>query len=133
MPQFFENEASQAQPQIAGPMATETETTDFLFVYTISWPWMAVCIVSCAVLLIGSILGVFYTHMARGPELLGFVSTMFRDSKYIDVPLGTENVGGLELSKIMKDERFRYGFTRDSQGGVGRVGIAHEEHVTKIE
>lgn len=71
--------------------------------------------------------------MARGPELLGLVSTMFRDSKYIDVLLETENVGGLELLRIIKDERFRYGFTRDSQGGVGRVGIAHEEHVTKIE
>ncbi|KAL6412031.1 hypothetical protein AUP68_04411 [Ilyonectria robusta] len=109
----------------------ETQTTDQLYVYNISWQWMVASLVSCIVLLFGGVFGVLFTHLVRGPETLGYVSTILRDSMYVDIPLGTERMEGYNLSKAIKNERFQYGGVGLSQGGVYRMGIARPEDIKK--
>ncbi|KAH7171228.1 hypothetical protein EDB81DRAFT_678150 [Dactylonectria macrodidyma] len=130
IPQFFKSTVPNSDAIKAGIKMTQTETTDLFYYYTISWPWMVACLFSCGVLVVGGIFSVIYAHSANGPEVLGFVSTSFRDSKYVSIPPGAEHVDGSKLSEMMKDERFRYGYTSD-QDGVYRVGIAHEKDTTK--
>ncbi|KAI5465662.1 hypothetical protein BGZ63DRAFT_374193 [Mariannaea sp. PMI_226] len=103
----------------------ETETVGLVYAYKISCPWMVACLISCIMLSSGSAVGVIFRHLARGPEILGLVSTIFRDSKYVDIPAGMENDDGHKVSNMMKEERFQYG-NRD-----GAVGIMREEDVER--
>ncbi|KAH7163332.1 hypothetical protein B0J13DRAFT_538381 [Dactylonectria estremocensis] len=128
IPQFFKSTVPNSGIK-PGIKMTQTETTDLFYYYAISWPWMVACLFSCGVLLVGGIFSVIYAHSANGPEVLGFVSTSFRDSKYVSIPPGAEHVDGSKLSEMMKDERFQYGYMSD-QDGVYRVGIAHEKNIT---
>lgn len=92
-------------------------TTDAIFVYRIAWPWMVACIISCGVLSALGVLSVVFAHMARGPELLGFVSTILRDSRYVSIssqPAELEKMTGFELSRLIRNERIRYGQIRTS-------------------
>lgn len=105
-------------------------TTHSLFVYRISWGWMVACILSCVVLAVAGVMGILYTHRGRGPELLGLVSTVLRDSRYIEI-VPQPWMDGYELSRSLKDERVRYGHIRHSKAEPA-VGIGREENVTVL-
>lgn len=105
-------------------------TTDPDQIYAISWPWMAACFGSCLVISTAGILSVIFAHLARGPEVLGMVSTSILDSKYVDVPPDAKNTDISDLSRLMKAERLRYGYIKNQ---VGTIGIGVEENVTRID
>lgn len=104
------------------------ETNDSHFVYVVSPPWAAACIVSCVVLFFGSGIGIAFTHINSGPEVLGFVSTTLRDSRYISTPDSLSSRDGAEVSFKLKRERFRYG---RSMGFRQHMGIGREGEVMK--
>lgn len=109
------------------------DTTNLITVYRISWPWMLLCILSCTVLAAAGIFGVMYAHSGSGPNLLGFASTMLRDSKYIDMYSPDANIGymeGSELARLLKNKRIRYGRVRGCSTG-DTLGIGREEEVMK--
>jgi hypothetical protein len=105
------------------------ETNDSHFVYVVSAPWAVACIVSCVVLFFGSGSGIAFTHINSGPEVLGFVSTTLRDSRYIDSPDSLRSRNGAEVSFKLKKERFRYG---RSMGFRQQMGIGREGEVIKV-
>lgn len=108
----------------------DSETTGVRYVYSISAPWVAASIASCLVLFIGGVLSVVFNHLNNGPELLGFVSTTLRDSRYIDTPTSMDGLDGAQVAVMMKKDRFRYGVY---QSGVdGRMGIGREDDVVSI-
>lgn len=132
--QFWEKDFAVDDQFIELTSQTATAETTHL-VYGISWGWMAACLVSCAVLALAGVLGAVFAHKGKGPELLGFVSTILRDSRYHDMPKRGAELGymdGPELSRLLKHERLRYGHIHmDGTGEVG-MGIGREEQVTTL-
>jgi hypothetical protein len=108
-------------------------TTVLIEVYAISPSWTAAGVISCAVLLIGGVLSVIYRHMVTGPEVLGYASSTIRDSKYINLPFDSSKMNGLDISKMMKNQRVRYGFTDLTKDGRLSVGVGLEEETTRIK
>ena len=84
---------------------------------------------SCMMLVLLGVSGVIYTHKGRCPELLGFVSTILRDSRYVSMEIG-QPLGYMpasELSRLLRGERIRYGHiemndTEDFSMGIGLEG-----------
>ncbi|CAM1509498.1 Fc.00g032370.m01.CDS01 [Cosmosporella sp. VM-42] len=101
-------------------------------VYHISKPWIAACIVSCFLLLISAVLGVVFIHLADGPEVLGYVSTVVRDSKYLDMPSEAGRMNGIDLTNSMKERRVQYGLTHLAQEGQSLMGVGRQEDIGKI-
>ena len=107
-------------------------TTTLVEVYDFSRPWISLGIASCSLLLVGGILSVVFRHTAAGPEILGYTSAVARDSKYMDMPPETGRMGGLDITKMMKNQRVKYGFTHLMLEGQRLIGVGLDEETTRI-
>ncbi|KAF4941427.1 hypothetical protein CGCF245_v001568 [Colletotrichum fructicola] len=108
------------------------ESSTLLETYVISKLWISLCLLSAVVLLAGGILSVVFIHLTHGPEILGYVSTTIRNSKYIDLPSSTTWLDGSELTNELKKLRIRYGFIRD-ESRQPIMAVGHEEETARIK
>ncbi|CAG9956830.1 unnamed protein product [Clonostachys rosea f. rosea IK726] len=109
------------------------ETTHLTRVFRVSWLWMTACFASCAVLATCGIMGIILVHRGNSPEILGFVSAIVRDSRYIKIPTDVDHMNGEDLSRMLKSERLRYGYTSSESMGKPQMGIGLETEITKVE
>jgi hypothetical protein len=71
-------------------------------------------------------------RVRAGPEILGYASAVIRDSKHVNLPSGTDRMNGLEISKMLKNQRVRYGLTDVTHDGQGVAGVGLENETTRI-
>ncbi|RSL54818.1 hypothetical protein CEP54_009674 [Fusarium duplospermum] len=117
------------EPNITVPV----EVTNLLEVYHVSLAWTGTFMFSCILLLLGGVLSVVFVHLARCPDVLGFVSTVVRDSKHVDTPPEAATMDGLDLTKSMKMRRIRYGVVHGVSEVEPLLGVGPEETVEKIK
>ncbi|KAF6816283.1 hypothetical protein CPLU01_13917 [Colletotrichum plurivorum] len=109
-------------------VSNRADATEIVEQYFVSKTWLWLGIASSAVLLAGGILSVVFAHLARGPEILGYVSTIVRNSKFVEVPPHTSWLDAADLSRMIKDERIRYGFTDTGSGEEEQqIGVGYQE------
>ncbi|RMJ16977.1 hypothetical protein CDV36_003354 [Fusarium kuroshium] len=117
------------EPNITAPV----EVTDLLELYNVSQAWTWTFMFSCVVFLAGGALSVVFVHLAKSPDVLGFVSTVVRDSKHIDTPPEAAKMDGLDLTKSMKMRRIRYGVVHGAPEVKPLLGVGPEEAVEKLK
>ncbi|KAL2672483.1 hypothetical protein Neosp_013194 [[Neocosmospora] mangrovei] len=117
------------EPNITVPI----EATNLLEVYHVSRAWTGTFIFSCIVFLTGGTLSAVFVHLAGSPDVLGFVSTVVRDSKHMDTPPEAAKMDGLDLTKSMKTKRIRYGLVHGTPESEPLFGVGPEEQVEKIK
>lgn len=100
--------------------ATITNVTD---VYICNKTWAMIPLVASTVLLLFGLYGAIVKHSIRGPEILGYVSTMTRDNSFIDLPSGGCALDGLERARLLKDLEVKL---RDviPHHGVGHIALS---------
>ncbi|KAM0439602.1 hypothetical protein ACHAPT_000694 [Fusarium lateritium] len=108
------------------------EVVNLVEVYSVTGLWMGFCIFSCIALSVSGILSVFFTHLASGPDVLGYASTLVRDSRYIKMQPETGQMGGADMTVKMRDMRIRYGFTGQNSKGETWVGVGLQEETKRI-
>ena len=114
-------------------VTADATTTTLVEVYVVSTLWISLGILSSCVLFLGGLLSVVFRHLATGPEVLGFASTVIRDSKYVSLPLEMGRIGGLDITKAMKGQRVRYGLTGTIQEGQWSAGVGLESETTRMK
>ncbi|KAK5050769.1 hypothetical protein LTR84_003328 [Exophiala bonariae] len=92
--------------------------------YGISWPWIAVDIVSCAILLAASIIACWLRRKTLAPDIFGYVSSLTRDNQYLQVPDNGTTLGGIERARLLKGVKVKIGDVSGPDEPVGRVGLA---------
>ncbi|KAH9229845.1 hypothetical protein K456DRAFT_570389 [Colletotrichum gloeosporioides 23] len=100
-----------------------------LVLFDISSAWATGCLTSCVILLAAGIFSVILAHWARSPEILGYVSTAFRDSRHMELEAGSDRLTAVELSKAMMGEKIRYGAVSKKDGDELRMGVGRQEEV----
>ncbi|KAL0940025.1 uncharacterized protein CTRU02_206635 [Colletotrichum truncatum] len=100
-------------------------------VFGVSQGWAALCLASSIVLLGAGILGVVYKHWAQGPEILGYASTVIRDSRYMNLQ-ETGQLDAAEISRNMMKQRIRYGVVQQRDGGEPLVGVGRQEDTLRM-
>lgn len=103
------------------------ENTENVVLFGVSNGWAGLCLVSCVAMLMAGVLSVAIAHWARSPEILGYVSTVLRDSRHIELPEGSYQLTASELSERMAKERIRYGVIRNEKGEDLCIGVGREE------
>ncbi|RGP72375.1 hypothetical protein FLONG3_6771 [Fusarium longipes] len=105
------------------------EVSNLVEVYTVNWLWTSLFLASSVILWASGIVSVVFAHLAIGPEILGYASSVVRDSKYIDLPSEAGRKEAFDVVKMVGQKRLRYGFidsaTGYSQPSVG-VGLESE-------
>ncbi|KAK1455454.1 hypothetical protein CMEL01_04214 [Colletotrichum melonis] len=95
--------------------------------------WMGLYILSCVVLLLGGLTSAVVTHFVHGPEILGYASTVVRDSKYMDISPKAGRMDGIDLARMLKNRRLRYGYTQMAVEGTALVGVGSQEEVARMK
>ncbi|KXH37111.1 hypothetical protein CSIM01_00173 [Colletotrichum simmondsii] len=95
--------------------------------------WMGLYILSCIVLLLGGLTSAIVTHFVHGPEILGYASTVVRDSKYMDISPSAGRMDGIDLARMLKNRRLRYGYTQMALEGTALVGVGSQDEVIRMK
>ena len=82
---------------------TTTTMTNFTAVYVCNKMWATILIIASTLLLVCGMCGAIVKYRARGPRILGYVSTMTRDNPYIDLPPGGCTLDGLDRARLLKN------------------------------
>ncbi|KAM0230831.1 hypothetical protein ACHAPO_008887 [Fusarium lateritium] len=93
--------ATKADSNFEYDITAPVEVGNLVEVYNIDWRWMALFVVSCVILLASGITSIVFAYLAIGPEILGYASSVVRDSKYIDLPAEAGTKEAFEVVKIM--------------------------------
>ncbi|KAF9871020.1 hypothetical protein CkaCkLH20_11437 [Colletotrichum karsti] len=124
------NDAVALASNITTHEALSTTSTQ---IYVVSQLWIGLCFFSTCVLVIAGILGVVITHLTYGPETLGYVSTMIRHSKFVEIPRKTDWLDGSDLTNKLKGARLRFGYTRQDDAADPVLAVGHEQKTDRIK
>lgn len=135
---------SQMFLQAAGVSAESAGTTNWntvapaqvsTLIETFSVPrlWIGLCFLSSLILLICGVLSAVLTRLSAGPDILGYASTLIRDSRYIDTPHEVGRIEGADVSRKMGGLRIRYGLVRESPEGQMRSGVGLQEETQPLK
>ncbi|KAG9251024.1 uncharacterized protein F5Z01DRAFT_628340 [Emericellopsis atlantica] len=133
--QMFTNALGNEDPdgrRLSSNVTAPAKVETLVLEYHVRKEWAALCILACCVLLAAGVAGVVYAHVSVGPEILGFASTVVRDSKLVDMPVGAGARDGLELTVEMKQRRIRYGLTRRDGDLEPLLGVGEEDGTVRI-
>ncbi|KAE9379710.1 hypothetical protein N431DRAFT_451542 [Stipitochalara longipes BDJ] len=102
--------------------ATARVTTSAI-VYSVSVPWFVVLLFSTLVMFGVAVLGSIVSRITTAPDVLGYASSLVRDSRYIDLPLESGMLDGIELSRLLKNQRVRFGAVEKSAIGGDHLAV----------
>lgn len=125
-------EGSTGGSQLKHNITAAASTTILVEVYSVSRGWVVACGISCGVVLIGGLLSTIFRHKAISPDILGFASTVIRDSRYVDLPLGFDRMSGTGITKELIRQKMRYGVTALTRGDQPLLGVGREEDILKL-
>lgn len=127
---------------IAGAYSLETQTQEVKdlykpipaqvryandLVYVINGPWLAGFTVCAAILFLAGLAGVVVESMTVAPDVLGYVSTVARNSRYLQLPKTSSAMSGGERAKTVGGVKV---MMQDVKGkaNVGKIalGLKHE-------
>lgn len=89
--------------------------------------WVRLYIVCCLLLVCAGIASTVLTHLAKGPEVMGYASTMLRDSRFIDLPAEARYMDGMDVTRSLGKDRVRLGIIHSEQGKEPLLGVGYEE------
>lgn len=103
--------------------ATNATTRIDTNVYICNKMWAAILLLVSAILLLCGIYSTVVKHMTRGPQILGYVSTMTRDNPYINLPSEGCTLDDLQRTRLLKDLKVKL---RDvaPQDEVGHIALS---------
>lgn len=116
------------EPNITVP----AEVQKLAEVYRVPGLWMLLFVLSCIVLFCGAAAGAVITHLTLIPDLMGYVSSSVRESRFMEVPRAAGRMDGIELTKVLKDTRIRYGYLGKSAESESLAGVGYQENVIRI-
>lgn len=94
---------------------TITTTQDL---YSVSWPWFAFFSLATMLMLLAAIVSVICDRLTTTPILLGYTSSIIRDSKYIRLDATDQMLSGLGLARKHRELGVK-------MGEVGETGQSH--------
>ena len=96
-------------------------------IYTISAPWVAVFVTCTAALLFAGTISVVVESMTVAPDVLGYVSTVARNSRYLHLPKTNSAMSGGERARQLGGVKVMMQDVK-ANADVGKIalGLKHE-------
>ncbi|KIW12110.1 hypothetical protein PV08_09384 [Exophiala spinifera] len=83
--------------------------TDAAEVYVVSRPWLAAYCASTAVMLVAALVGIYCAFDTTVPDVLGYCSTLTRDSRHFAFARGGSTLDGAARTRLLGDLRLKMG------------------------
>jgi hypothetical protein len=114
-------------------IAIQANTTTIEQIYTISWPYLSIFLLATTILPLSVLISAILSRQTLTRDYLGYVSSLARESQFVDTPNGGATLDGMQRTRQMRELRIRLGDVGDVDGGceigtgvalrVGRVAI----------
>jgi hypothetical protein len=91
--------------------------------YALDLPWITLYFISVAVMFAAAVFSLVMHHLCHAPQILGFVSSLTRDSRYFEMMHGNSSEDGAKTAKRLRALKFR---VEDVHAGadVGKIAFA---------
>jgi len=96
------SDGTKVSSNLAANVTTISTTSVNRVVYVCEWGWWVVFVLACLVMLVVACTGALLSWQTVGPDILGYVSTMTRDSKYLSLPNGGSALDGAYCARLLK-------------------------------
>jgi hypothetical protein len=83
-------------------------------IYSVSWAWFAFLFIATMLMLLAAIASLIFDRLTLNPEILGYTSSIVRDSKYVSLPTQGGPLDGLELTKKNRNFLLKMGAVQKS-------------------
>ncbi|KIW31399.1 uncharacterized protein PV07_03050 [Cladophialophora immunda] len=90
--------------------------------YVCQWGWWTIFVLSCILMLITASIGAVLRWNTSSPDILGSISSMTRDSPYVELPEGGSTLGGTDRTRILKELKVQLRDVRE-RDDVGRLAF----------
>jgi hypothetical protein len=109
----FDNIFTRATVHKGGPYAPH---------YYLSWPWLAIDMVTCIILFLAAIACFWLRCNTVAPDLFGFVSSMTRDNPHLNLPEGGTAMNGIDRAKALRNVKVKLADLRGN-AEFGKIGL----------
>jgi hypothetical protein len=101
--------------------------------YVCNWPVLGLLLFSVIAMLLAAISAIVFNHLAVGPDIFGYCSTLARDNPYVKLPPGGSTLDGDKRARLLMGLKLRLGDVRTSdQSTQGYIAVAPVEETRKI-
>jgi hypothetical protein len=83
-------------------------------------------------LLAGAIIGAIFAHSSATLEVLGTVSSVLRDLRFVQLPPGADKIDGMNLTLALKYEQIRLGVVETRPDGGQVLGVSWKDSVEQV-
>jgi hypothetical protein len=91
--------------------------------YSCNWPWLAVFVLATVTMLIAIIVTAVCSALLIGPDVLGYCSSLIRNTPYVEAGFTLSNLSGMDRSKELSDVYLKL-VDVEGDKDVGLVAIA---------
>ncbi|TVY88600.1 hypothetical protein LAWI1_G007996 [Lachnellula willkommii] len=110
--------SSELASQIKNPSITvSANTTQLVEVYSTSYPWVIIFVLSNTILLLAAIAAALLSHLTLTRDYLPYVSSLLRESQFSSMNRGGVRLAGLARSRDCKGLKVRLGDVGDVGAG----------------
>jgi hypothetical protein len=96
---------------------TTNSTLPGVEIYTISWPFLSVYLLSSLMIPLAALVSVIFSRLTLTRDYLGYVSSLARESQYVTFPNGGVGLDGLQRTRVCREMRVKLGDVGDVDGG----------------
>lgn len=87
--------------------STAANATIVFDVYETSRAWVGVALTATLLLQLLAVLGLMLRVLVKGPDILGFASSMTRDNPYVNLPEGGSSLDGPDIARLLRGMRIQ--------------------------
>ncbi|KAH0543962.1 hypothetical protein FGG08_001729 [Glutinoglossum americanum] len=91
--------------------------------YVCQWGWWVIFLLATVAMLVTACIGAFRHHQSTGPDILGYVSSMTRDSPFVRLPPGGSALGGMDRARLLKGMKAQLADVQE-EDELGRLAFA---------
>jgi hypothetical protein len=95
--------------------STAANATIVFDVYETSRAWVGVALTATMLLQLLAVLGLMLRVLVKGPDILGFASSMTRDSPYVSLPEGGSSLDGPDRARLLRGTRIQLADVRPEE------------------
>ena len=99
--------------------------------YVCNYGWLFLFTICTLAMLISAIVGVILINATLNPDILGYCSTMTRDSPYIRLPPGGSTLGGAARARLLRSLEVRLGDV-GTEEGAGHIALATVDRAARV-
>lgn len=114
------------------PKSTDGKHTVWRNVYRCQWVWILLSVLASFVMFVAALAGVVLSYVVRGPDLLGYCSSLTRDTPY--VPSGREGsaMDGARRTRELKALKLALCDVAGEHESAGRIAVAEVDGKLKL-